>query len=59
MHVVVPSVGGADASRDWVEPFVLALGLGAGVFALLLIALTRKHLLARQIELADSPIEVV
>lgn len=58
--VVAPSVDGAEAvaSRGWVA-FVLALSLGAGVFALVLAAVTRKHLLARQIAPADAPIEVV
>jgi hypothetical protein len=59
--VVVPSPDGAEAvtSRDWMEPFMLALALGAGVLALLLAVVTRKHLLARHVAPADSPIEVV
>jgi hypothetical protein len=59
--VVARSAGESEAvaSRKHVESFVLALGLGAAVAAAVLAAMTRRHLLARQIEPADAPIEVV
>jgi hypothetical protein len=41
-----------------VELFVLALALSLGAGAVLLALLTRKHLFARQITPAESPIQV-
>ena len=40
------------------ELFVMALALSLGVGAIVLALLTRKHLFARQIAPADSPIQV-
>jgi hypothetical protein len=47
------------AQEHRVEPFVLALTLALGVGAVALAVLTRKHLFARQIAPADSPIQVM
>ncbi len=52
-------VGSSHRQGDYAALFVLALALGLGVGAVLLALLTRKHLFARQIAPADSPIQVV
>lgn len=44
---------------DQAELLVLALTLSLGVGAVLLAVLTRKHLFARQIAPAESPIQVM
>jgi hypothetical protein len=44
---------------DRIELFTLALVLGLGVGAVALAVLTRRHLFARQIAPAESPIQVI